>query len=369
MHVVVAPDQFAGSLSAVQAAHAIADGWSTRSPTDTFSVLPMSDGGCGFVDVMHEALDAQLVAVTVRGPLGAATPGAVVLDGSTAYVESSQAVGGHLVAPADREPERGTSYGVGQLVTAAVDAGARRVVVGVGDGVTNDGGAGLLAALGAIADVDLDKGPEALRGITRIDLTPARARLGGVEVVLATDDPIPLLGLFGTTKAAGVQRGVSAERAPALDLLLDEYVVAATGPTPRQRRPAQAPGAGAAGGVGFALLTLGATRESGLAVVAQASGLVARARQCDLVLTGAAAYDFSSRAGSVVYGVAQIAQEALRPCVVLAEQVLVGAREMRAMGVESAYAVVDLVGEPVAPEDPAAGLRRLGQRVARTWSR
>lgn len=369
MHVLVAPDQFAGSLSAVQAGRAIAEGWSARAPSDALTVLPMSDGGRGFVDVLNEALGGQLMAITVRGPLGTPTPGAVLLDGSTAYVESCQAVGSHLLPLADRDPERATSYGVGELVAAAVDAGARRVVVGVGDGVANDGGAGLLAALGATADVELDDGPAALRGISRVDLAPARARLDGVALVLATDDGVPLLGLFGTTKTAGFGRGVSAERVQTLDLLLDDYVVATTGPTPAQRRPADAAGAGAAGGVGFGLLSLGATRESGLAEVTRASGLAARAWQCDLVVTGEATYDFSSRAGSVVHGVAQLAQQALRPCVVLADRVLVGGREMRAMGVESAYAVVDLVGEEAATSDPGRGLRELGRRVARTWSR
>ncbi len=369
MRVLVAPDQFAGSLSAGQAARAIAEGWSARSPSDTLTVVPVSDGGCGFVDVMHEALVGQLLAVTLRGPLTGTTPGAVLLDGSTAYVESAQAVGSHLVAHADRDPEAATSYGVGELVAAAVDAGAQRVVVGVADGVTNDGGTGLLAALGATADVDLDRGPAALQGITRVDLGPARARLDGIELVMATDDTVPLLGLFGTTKAAGSGRGVGADRVAAMDLLLDAWVVASTGHTPAQRRPADAPSAGAAGGVGFGLLVLGATRESGLAAVAQASGLAARASASDLVVTGEAAYDFSSRAGSVVYGVAQIAQTALRPCVVLAERVLVGAREMRVMGVDSAYAVADLPGGPGVGGDPTAGLRELARRVARTWSR
>jgi len=369
----LAGERFTGHLTAGQAGRAIADGWTLRAPSDRTHVVPLSDGGCGFVDVMHEALGGQLVAVTVRGPLGALVPGAMLLCGTTAYVEASQAIGGHRTAQSDRDPERATSYGVGELLAAAVGAGAQRVVVGVGNGGTNDGGAGLLAALGATADAELDGGPQALQGVTRIDLAPARARLDGVEIVLATDDGTPLLGLFGTTKTTGPDRGIGTDRLPAIDLVLDRFAVAAIGSTPAQRRPADAPGAGAAGGVGFGLLSLGATRESGLAVVARASGLAARARECDLVVTGEAAYDFSSRAGSVVYGVAQIAQAALRPCVVLADRVLVGAREMRAMGVESAYAVADLAGQDLVDgtasrSDPAAGLRALGRRVARTWS-
>jgi len=128
------------------------------------------------------------------------------------------------------------------------------------------------------------------------------------------------------------------------------------------------PGAGAAGGLGFALLALGACRVTSQKLVAGATRLAARARAADLVLTGEGAFDFSSRAGKVPYGVAQIAAEAVRPCVALAGQVLVGAREMRALGIESAYSLVDLVGEERAVAEPAEALAELAQRVARTWS-
>jgi glycerate kinase len=154
-----------------------------------------------------------------------------------------------------------------------------------------------------------------------------------------------------------------------VDAWLDAMVVATLGPAPAQRRPADAPGAGAGGGLGFAVGCLGGTRVNAIEVVADAIGLPAAAAGCDLVLTGEGAYDFSSRSGSVVHAVAQLAQAALRPCVVLAGQVLVGGREMRAMGVESAYAVVDVVGEQAALSEPAESLAALGERVARTWSR
>src|SRR6185295_17999739 len=127
-------------------------------------------------------------------------------------------------------------------------------------------------------------------------------------------------------------------------------------------------GAGAAGGLGFALLLLGASRRRGFDVVADAVDLAGRARAADLVITGEGAFDFSSRSGKVPYGVATVAAEALRPCVALAGQVLVGSREMRALGIESAYSLVDLVGEAQALGDPAGSLTKLAARVARTWS-
>jgi glycerate kinase len=169
--------------------------------------------------------------------------------------------------------------------------------------------------------------------------------------------------MFGATKTFGPQKGISEERLPAVDAVLEELAAAT------DRRTALEKGAGAAGGLGFALLLLGAERRPGFDVVADAVGLEARARAADLVVTGEGAFDFSSRSGKVPYGVATVAAEALRPCVALAGRVLVGAREMRALGIESAYSLVDLVGEERALGDPAGSLAALAERVARTWSR
>lgn len=370
MRVLVAPDKFAGTLTAVEAAQAIAAGWSRHAPGDELDLAPMSDGGPGFVDVLHAALGGDLLGVTVAGPHGAPVPAAVLLvrgaDGATAYVESAQACGRHLVEAAD--PATGgvrtaSTRGVGELVRAAVEAGARRVVVGLGGSGTNDGGAGLLAALGATADGVLDGGPTGLAGVGTVDLAPARAAVAGVELVAASDVDSPLTGLFGATKTFGPQKGLTEGELPGVDGVLERFAEAT------DRRTSLEKGAGAAGGLGHALLLLGAGRVPGLELVADAVGLAARARAADLVVTGEGAFDFSSRAGKVPYGVAAIAEEAVRPCVALAGQVLVGSREMRALGVESAYAMVDLVGPERSLADPAGSLADLAARVARTWSR
>jgi glycerate 2-kinase len=244
----------------------------------------------------------------------------------------------------------------------AVAGGAAEVVVGLGGSGTNDGGAGLLAALGATADAPLDRGVAGLGGITTVDLTAARDLVAGVRLMAATDVDNPLTGMFGATKTFGPQKGVAEERLPAVDALLEQYAAAAG------RRPALEKGAGAGGGLGFALLSLGASRRPGFDLVADAVGLAARARAADLVVTGEGAFDFSSRAGKVPYGVAQVAAEALRPCVALAGRVLVGAREMRALGIEAAHSVVDLVGEDRALAAPAEALADLAERIARSWS-
>jgi glycerate kinase len=360
MRVLVAPDKFAGTLTAVEAARAIAEGWSTRAPGDELDLAPMADGGPGFVDVLHEALGGELSAVTVSGPHGRPVPGAVLRVGSRAFVESAQACG--LALTGGEHAESATTWGVGELLLHAIETGATEVLVGLGGSGTNDGGAGLLGALGATADRPLDGGAAALAGVTTVDLGLARARVGEVRVVAAIDVDNPLTGLFGATRTYGPQKGLPETRLPAVDGVL-EALAAAT-----DRRTALEKGAGAAGGLGFALLLLGAERRSGFEVVAEAAGLAARARRADLVLTGEGAFDFSSRSGKVPYGVAAVAADALRPCVALAGRVLVGAREMRALGIESAYSLVELVGEEQALGDPAGSLARLAERVARTWS-
>jgi glycerate kinase len=360
VRVLVAPDKFAGTLTALEAAEAIALGWRRTSPSDELDLAPMSDGGPGFVDVLHEALGGDLLAVTVRGPHGDPTPATVLVSGDTAYVESAQACGLHLTGA--EGAEEATTYGVGELIAAAVDAGVATVVVGLGGSGSNDGGAGLLAALGASADVRLDAGGAALDGVTSVDVTQARARLGSVRLVAASDVDNPLTGLFGATKTFGPQKGIPEERLPVVDGFLEQYAAAL------DRRLALEKGAGAAGGLGLALLVLGGTREPGIALVAEAVGLAGRAAGSDLVVTGEGAFDYSSRAGKVPHGVATIAAEALRPCVVLAGKVLIGSREMRALGIESAYALVDLVGEERAFAAPADALAELAARTARTWS-
>ena len=361
MRILVAPDKFAGTLTAVEAAEAIAVGWRRHAPDDELDLAPMSDGGPGFVHVLHTALGGELLAVTVTGPFAEPVPAGVLVVGDTAYVESAQACGVHLTG--GEGGERASTVGVGELLAAALDAGARTVVVGLGGSGTSDGGAGLLHALGATSDAPLDAGAVALAEVGSVDLTAARARVGDVRLVAASDVDSPLTGLFGAAKTFGPQKGIPEDRLAQVDGWLERFAVAV------DRRASLEKGAGAAGGLGYALLVLGATREPGIDLVADAVRLEERSRAADLVVTGEGAFDFSSRSGKVPYGVAALAAETLRPCVALAGQVRVGSREMRALGVESAYSLVDLVGEERAFGDPAGALADVAERVARTWSR
>ncbi len=379
MRVLIAPDKFAGTLTARQAAEAIAEGWRRTAPTDELELVPVADGGPGFLDALQASLDGELLPLTVQGPLGEPVPAAVLRVGGAAYVEAAQACGLHLVPADRRDPTRTTTYGVGELVLAAVVAGARRIVVGMGGSGTNDGGAGMLAALGARATdaagdatAALAQGGGALGAITAVDLAVPRQRLAGVQLVAATDVDNPLLGLRGATGGYGPQKGATPEQVMALEGALERYA-AAVGRRPDGKDPAVALGAGAAGGLGYALLALGAERAPGIESVLATLGLADRIAAADLVVTGEGCFDWQSLRGKVVAGVAAAAQGQGRPALVLAGRVEVDAREYAPHGISGALGVVDDLQargrrEQEAFERPAGALADLAARAARTWS-
>src|SRR5689334_16159157 len=259
MRVLICPDKFAGTLSAVEAAAAVEAGWRSRSPRDEVVTLPLADGGPGFVDVLAAALGGNRLPVPTVDPLGRRVTGEVLVVGDTAYVESAQACGLHLLDHGERDPNRTTSYGLGVLLVAAMESGARRVVVGLGGSATNDGGAGMLAALGA-APVDdaglvLPYGGAALAGCAGLS-GPPRLR-AGVALVAATDVDNPLTGLHGASAIFGPQKGASLEDVMRLDAAIERFAsVLEKDLSGTPDGLAARPGAGAAGGVGAALIAL-----------------------------------------------------------------------------------------------------------------
>lgn len=373
MRVLLAPDCFGGTLSAPAAAQALADGWTRSRPGDELVLLPMSDGGPGFLD----ALPGSPVSVLVQDPLGRPTLATWLLDGTTAYIESAQACGLHLLDPAERDPGVTTTYGVGQLVRAAVEAGATRIVLGLGGSATNDGGAGLLAALGVVSEDaagPLAPGGLALARAVRLVGEPA---LRGVVLVAATDVDHPLLGPHGATACFAAQKGPLSPYPGSADEL--EAALAHWADLVEKRLSVQVrdlPGAGAAGGLGFALLALGGTRRSGVELVAEAVGLGAELARADLVVTGEGTFDASSLRGKVVGGVARAALAAGVPCVVLAgvvadevaSGVASGERVSDVAGVEASYSLVEEVGRERALTAPAEALATLAARIAGQWS-
>lgn len=370
MRILIAPDSFGGSLSGPLVAEAIAAGWRRVCPADELSIAPLSDGGPGFVDVLASALPlARRVTVDVEDPLGRVIAADFLLSADTAFIESAAACGLHLLAPEERDPQVTTTYGVGQLVAAALDAGVSRIAVGLGGSATNDGGAGMLSALG-IARLDrhgerLRPGGGALAGVHVLDGMPDR-RLAYVDLVAASDVDAPLLGLYGASNVFGPQKGADRNAVQQLDLALTRWADVLEphlGVSVRDR-----PGAGAAGGLGAALLSLGATFEPGIALVHAAIGLRDRMAKADLVITGEGSFDAQSLMGKVVSGVAALAGEHAVPCLVVAGQVHVGRREAAAAGVEQSYSLTDHVGLEAAMAEPAAKLADLAAHIAGQWS-
>lgn len=385
MHVIIAPDCFTGTLTATQAAEAMAVGWRRRSPDDLLTLVPLSDGGPGFLDVLTVSVPGDSSMVTVDGPRGASVPAALHIttdEGGrrTAWVESAQAIGLHLLDAPQRDPGVTTSWGLGELLEAALEQDVQRIVVGLGGSGTNDAGAGMLAALGAGPRDVLGGGGAGLIATREGDLAglaATRERFAGVELVAATDVASPLLGLQGASAVFSEQKGATPEQSQLLEAALGHFADQVRRVLPpgadllsgRERRLDREPGAGAAGGVGYALMVLGARRVSGVETVLAAVGLEQLVAAADLVITGEGRLDWQSLQGKVVAGVAQLAATHATPAVALAGQVLIGRREAMALGLSGSYAVADREADVAAAmADPVGTLEARAARVATTWS-
>jgi glycerate 2-kinase len=391
MRVLIAPDCFGTTLSATEAADAIAAGWRSGAAQDELILRPLADGGPGFIDVLHAALGGTLHRRTVSGPLGQPVAAVWLEHDGTAYVESAQACGLHLVPSAEalrdtrtrsavargesiarhglrRDALAASTRGVGEIVAAALAAGVRTVVVGLGGSATTDGGAGLLAALGAPA-VDSRGEPLAPGGGPLVDCAGVSAvpDLGEVTLVAAADVENPLLGPHGAARVFGPQKGADPTAVQTLELAMTRWSAALVAATGRDARDAG--GAGAAGGLGFALLALGASVESGAGLVGRLTGLDQAMDRAGLVVTGEGSFDQQSLHGKLVSSVAAAAASRGLPCVVLAGQVGVDSQVATRAGIRAAYSVAEHAGSVAASlADPAATLAATASRVATTWA-
>jgi glycerate 2-kinase len=384
MRVVICPDKFAGTLSAVDAARAIARGWRSIAPGDELVLRPVSDGGPGFVDVLHTSIGGELLDVPTTDPLGRPVTGHILVVGEASeagpivYVESADATGLHHLAAHERDPKVTSSRGLAALVVAAVRAGARRVVIGLGGSATNDGGAGFLAGLGRYpahpAGVAVPDGGAWLAEaevLGRAAGGPPIEELGGVEVVAASDVDNPLTGAHGASAVYGPQKGATPSEVRLLDAALARWAEILERDLPGcPRGLARLPGGGAAGGLGAAVLAIGGKIISGVHLVLGETGLKEEIARSGLVITGEGSFDPQSLRGKVIAGVAGAAQDNGVPCVVLAGRVTTGRREQGAAGVTEAHSLVDHFGSVErAMELPAEGLMELAQRLARQYSR
>ena len=378
MRVLLAPCGFTGTLTARQAAEAMAEGWAQTAPADQLTLQPLSDGGRDFLDALHRGDDDawRVTTATVTGPGGEPRPATLHLHRGTGRVHLSTE---EILGGPSGDLTTATSRGLGEALLAARELGPSGIVVGVGETAVHDGGAGLLAALGAGPARLLGDGPLPLAGLGEVTgLRQARAGFAGMSLVAAVRDRLPLLGLDGASARAAAGRGATREQAQALEEALSVFAHACErdlGLLGREllgagARLHRAPGGGAGGGLGFALAVLGFDLRPGPGWVADAVGLPELVGAADLVVTGEGCFDWRSLRDSVAVAVADAGLAAGVPVIVLAGQVEAGRREITSIGVESAYPVAD--GGPAvaaALADPAGTLTARAARVARTWSR
>ena len=369
--VVVAPDTFKGSLSAADVTASLAEGLRAVVPDVDVVAVPVADGGDGTLEAVLAA-GYRRVGARVPGPTGEPLDAALAVRGTTAVVEMALASGLSVLPGGRLEPTGATSRGTGGLVRAALDAGCTEVVLGVGGSACTDGGAGLLEGLGATlrdrSGRTLPPGGAALADLARVDLDGLDARLRGVRLVLASDVDNPLLGPDGAAAVYGPQKGAAPDDVARLDAALARWVEVLDGALPSgAREVADRPGAGAAGGVGFAAMAvLGARQRPGADVVLGLADLDGHLRGADLVVTGEGSLDGQTLSGKAPLAVARRAAAARVPCVAVAGRCLLSAGELGGAGFAAAYALTDLEpDEEVCRARAADLLRRLGQRVAR----
>jgi len=311
-HILLAPDSFKGSLSAAEAAHAMAEGVRRACPSADLTLLPVADGGEGTLDAIATSANARWLSTSVTTASGHRKEGRfLALPDGTAVIECAQAVGLPEAQASGVDVWRRTTAGVGEMIRCALDMGHRRIAVALGGSGTNDAGAGLLAALG-VRFLDDDAGqdvppvPAEFHRVARVDVSGLDERLRGVEMLAVCDVDNPLTGENGATCVFGPQKGVSPDDVARLDAALAN--IAALCEAAFGRKAADLPGAGAAGGLGFALYLLGAARVSGIDFVLDAVGFDHALERAALVLTGEGRTDAQTVHGKAVAGVARRAR-------------------------------------------------------------
>ena len=373
MKIIIAPDSFKDSLSAEGVAQAIASGLAQVWPDAQLIQCPMADGGEGTVDSVLAACNGQLRHQNVRGPLGAAVEAhwGWLADSRTALIEMAEASGLQLVPPGQRDACKTSTYGTGELIRAALDAGAERIILAIGGSATNDGGAGAMQALGVqLFDAEgqaLPPGGLALSRLATIDLGQLDPRLAQVRFDIAADVNNPLCGPHGASAIFGPQKGANPEQVQELDAALGHFADHCASVLPKDVR--DEPGSGAAGGLGFAAKAfLGAQFRAGVEVVAELVGLDEAVRGADLVITGEGRFDAQTLRGKTPFGVARIAQRHNVPVIVIAGTLGDGYEQMYAHGVATAFA---LPSGPMSLEQACSEAPRLlserAADIARLW--
>ncbi|MFJ9819209.1 glycerate kinase [Streptomyces sp. NPDC101151] len=367
--VLIAADKFKGSLTAVQVAERVTAGLRRVAPGLDVEALPVADGGDGTVDAAVAA-GFERREVRVAGPLGTEVTAAFALRGDTAVVEMAEASGLQRLPAGVFAPLTASTYGSGELLRAALDAGARTIVFGVGGSATTDGGAGMLAALGARfldeAGEPVPPGGGGLAELARADLSGLDPRLSSVELVLASDVDNPLTGPKGAPAVYGPQKGASPDDVATLDAALAHFakvLEAAVGP--RAAEHAAAPGAGAAGGIGYGALLLGARFRPGIEVMLDVLGFAPALERADLVITGEGSLDEQTLHGKAPAGVAAAARAAGKEVVAVCGRLALPQEALLRAGIGRAYPLTSVepdIAKCIADAGPI--LERVAARIA-----
>lgn len=326
MKILIAPDSFKGSISAIEAAKAISDGIGMALPHAGRTIVPMADGGDGTLDVLCASLESDEIPCEPHGPMGEKLKARMLLlkDHGAIWIEVAQACGLALIPNGSKNPHAASSYGVGEMIALAIEHDCREIILSLGGSGTNDGGIGMLKALGAVFyDGEGNAMPPyavGLESVAKADLSPAVEKLAGKQLRVLCDVDNPLLGSNGATCVFGPQKGVKPEELDRLEAGMGNYadvVEKAAG-----KRCRDIPGAGAAGGLGFALsLVSDATFSRGAEFVIDLLGLEQHISGCDLVITGEGSFDRQTLGGKLPVSVALAAKRHGKPVIVLAGSV------------------------------------------------
>jgi glycerate kinase len=346
LRIVVAPDSYKGSVAAVEVAQAMERGILQVFPDARVRQIPIADGGEGTVDALVAATGGRLCHTEVHGPLGEPLDAqwGILGDGRTAVIEMAAASGLPLLSPDKRDPHRTTTRGTGELMRAALDAGLRRIIIGIGGSATNDGGAGMARALGARfldgTGAELADGGAALADLARIDLSGIDTRLAQTEIIVACDVDNPLCGPRGASAVFGPQKGASPATVDELDRALARFAqnaLIATG-----RDVADNPGAGAAGGLGAGLLFFTpAVLRPGVEIVLDAVSFATAVADAAFVITGEGRTDFQTAFGKAPVGVARVAKRFAVPVFCISGGLGDGADDVLAHGIDAVMSICD----------------------------
>lgn len=374
MKIIIAPDSFKESLTALEVAQAIQTGFSKVFPDALYQLVPMADGGEGTVQSLVDATQGELQKTLVIAPLANQVEAVWGISGDkqTAFIEMAEASGLHLVPFEQRNPLKTTSYGTGQLIKAALDFDVQKILLGIGGSATNDGGVGMLQALGARflneKNEEIGFGGAALADISEIDLSGLDTRLANVEFEVACDVNNPLCGEKGASAVFGPQKGATPEMVQVLDHNLCHFAQQVK--LQLDKDIAEHSGAGAAGGMGAGLLLLPNVQlKSGVQIVLDATLLADKIADADLVITGEGRMDAQSIAGKTPIGVAKLAKKLDKPVIAIVGSLREDYSVVYQHGIDAVFPIIRQIGS--LEETLLAGRENListAENVARLWA-